>query len=428
LKIRSINVQSPFPPFETPNFRFPEVEPSGVPLAEVHLLTGINGTGKSRLLYLIAAIMGNHEPLERKFSRLSAMKLKMRSMDEADGMKDLNIKFEDEATYLTNLNGNGQDLIPAYFNENAFAYSGVPYVTDTALKAMEVVKGPEITQKLSFQRSAAYSGFVGQSLFNLLMMASSHSRMKEQNHPLDPDSALASDVIQRIETVLASIVGQKFSFFAVPYPTPTLKVNLGPSQLAIEQLPDGIRSILGLLVDATVSLMAMTQGKQDPFAEEVIFLFDEIETHLHPAWQGKLLPAFQRLFPNAQIIAATHSPFLISSLNHGWIHRFYLENGIAKIAEPTPARLGDSYEDVMEDILGVTQRLDDESLSELANFRSLRDQALKGDAEAHDQARARVLELLNSGIGPELEDVLSRELRQMERMYREKYEAVTASA
>jgi hypothetical protein len=53
---------------------------------------------------------------------------------------------------------------------------------------------------------------------------------------------------------------------------------------------------------------------------EVIFLIDEIEAHLHPQWQrkiiGALLAAVEKLAPRAkvQVITATHSPLILASL------------------------------------------------------------------------------------------------------------------
>lgn len=43
-----------------------------------------------------------------------------------------------------------------------------------------------------------------------------------------------------------------------------------------------------------------------------IFLTDEPELSLHISWQRKIIPAIKRLNPNAQIIAATHSPEVAS--------------------------------------------------------------------------------------------------------------------
>ena len=46
--------------------------------------------------------------------------------------------------------------------------------------------------------------------------------------------------------------------------------------------------------------------------ERYIFLTDEPELSLHIAWQRKIIPAIKKLNPNAQVIAATHSPEVAS--------------------------------------------------------------------------------------------------------------------
>jgi predicted ATPase len=45
-----------------------------------------------------------------------------------------------------------------------------------------------------------------------------------------------------------------------------------------------------------------------------LLLIDEAENHLHPVWQKKFLPGIREIFPNLQIIAATHSPFILASV------------------------------------------------------------------------------------------------------------------
>ncbi|MBI5513056.1 MAG: AAA family ATPase [Deltaproteobacteria bacterium] len=45
-----------------------------------------------------------------------------------------------------------------------------------------------------------------------------------------------------------------------------------------------------------------------------LLLIDEAENHLHPEWQKRFLPGVRDIFPNLQIIAATHSPFVLASV------------------------------------------------------------------------------------------------------------------
>ncbi len=45
-----------------------------------------------------------------------------------------------------------------------------------------------------------------------------------------------------------------------------------------------------------------------------LLLIDEAENHLHPTWQKRFLPGVRDIFPNLQIVAATHSPFVVASV------------------------------------------------------------------------------------------------------------------
>ena len=56
--------------------------------------------------------------------------------------------------------------------------------------------------------------------------------------------------------------------------------------------------------------IAMTSG---------IVLIDEIDMHLHPKWQWNIINALQKVFPNVQFIAATHSPILFASAKDVWL-------------------------------------------------------------------------------------------------------------
>jgi predicted ATP-binding protein involved in virulence len=45
-----------------------------------------------------------------------------------------------------------------------------------------------------------------------------------------------------------------------------------------------------------------------------VVLIDEIELHLHPSWQRRVLGDLTRTFPNCQFIVTTHSPQVLSEV------------------------------------------------------------------------------------------------------------------
>jgi hypothetical protein len=68
-------------------------------------------------------------------------------------------------------------------------------------------------------------------------------------------------------------------------------------------------------------LAAATLRNERP-AREIVFLIDEIEGHLHPQWQRRIVPALLNVMDaltgehgsKVQLIAATHSPLVLASV------------------------------------------------------------------------------------------------------------------
>jgi len=87
--------------------------------------------------------------------------------------------------------------------------------------------------------------------------------------------------------------------------------------LAIDTLSDGVKSMFALVAD-----IAYRCSKLNPHFSNVsqetngIVLIDEIDMHLHPSWQQRVLKDLQTIFPNIQFIVTTHSPQVLSSISN----------------------------------------------------------------------------------------------------------------
>ena len=57
-----------------------------------------------------------------------------------------------------------------------------------------------------------------------------------------------------------------------------------------------------------------------------VLFIDEVENHLHPTWQRRVIPTLLEHFPRLQIFATTHSPFVLAGLKSGQIHRMYRDH------------------------------------------------------------------------------------------------------
>ena len=406
-----------FPPFGQLEMKFPAVENKSPNLAEVHLLTGINGTGKSRLLSILAAILGQPHSL---IKRLKGYEPRVLVRFLSSHMKP--IPHLNSWSMIQVVSGDFPPAIPGpdyqwAQNIPAFAYSGIPYITDTPVAVMADLPRPERADCLLFSRLEDKSKMLLQAVANLKMQAAmdTQSMMDEVDGsalPAEPSHAIR--LARALEGTISSITGRRFIFSTTSYPKVSLRVTWGKQIMLFDALPDGLRSIIGWLAHAVVMLDALLAGNASPLDSPVIFLLDEIETALHPAWQRKILPAFQLLFPQAQIFVATHSPFVIASLNHGWIHQLTVEEDGRVIANaPRAASEGDSYVTVIEDIMGVKEWFDPETEQLLTQFRALREEAYAGNASARTNAQQLARRIGDRSM--ELDYLMGREVQQMDR-------------
>jgi predicted ATP-binding protein involved in virulence len=89
--------------------------------------------------------------------------------------------------------------------------------------------------------------------------------------------------------------------------------------IAYEHLSDGQRTMLGLFCDIArrASMLNPHLGAQACLKTKGVVLIDELDLHLHPSWQRRVIEDLRRIFPALQFICTTHSPFLVQSLRSG---------------------------------------------------------------------------------------------------------------
>lgn len=88
----------------------------------------------------------------------------------------------------------------------------------------------------------------------------------------------------------------------------------GDHELRVDQLSDGEKCYLTLIGDIARRL-AIFNPVGDPLMGEGIILIDELELHLHPKWQVEAVEKLREVFPNCQFFITTHSPHIVQNLH-----------------------------------------------------------------------------------------------------------------
>jgi predicted ATP-binding protein involved in virulence len=95
-----------------------------------------------------------------------------------------------------------------------------------------------------------------------------------------------------------------------------LTVQHGGQTLDIAQLSDGYKTLLGLVIDLSARMAIANPHFDDPLSAEAVVMIDEVDLHLHPAWQRRIIGDLLATFPNTQFILTTHSPYVVGSINN----------------------------------------------------------------------------------------------------------------
>ena len=97
-----------------------------------------------------------------------------------------------------------------------------------------------------------------------------------------------------------------------------MKIDKDNVSLNVSQMSDGEKCTMALLGDLARRLALANPEKADPLCGEGIVLIDEIELHMHPSWQRKILNVLKKTFPNIQFIITTHSPVVLSEADEDY--------------------------------------------------------------------------------------------------------------
>ena len=128
--------------------------------------------------------------------------------------------------------------------------------------------------------------------------------------------------------------------------------------------------------------------------QPAVLIVDEIENHLHPTWQRRVIPTLLKYFPNLQIFATTHSPFVVAGLKAGQIHLLKRdENGVVTASTSTEDVVGWTADEILRTMMDVEDPTDSETAAFARQLRQLRNEGPRASEAAEAQRQQRMQEL-----------------------------------
>ncbi|WP_143074340.1 AAA family ATPase [Nitrosomonas sp. Nm166] len=319
------------------NFVFPEIE-----LEEKRhiVLTGLNGSGKTTILNSIASHLENRK--QANFDPLRKLKATLSNnpshphvkqwQNEIENLENVSLKFLNVTNEFLGEDWDSKDYVISFFKAHRrVKFDDVSTVTKEQDFIDFYMKPKNDRVEVTSQKLKQY--LVNKKVYEAFDFMESKANNTNQNKIF----------FDQLENSLKTIFGDKKLFLEFYKEDFEFFVNFEDGRkITLNQLSEGFSAFLSIIIDLIINVDLIRKSNNDfKFDPNGIVLIDEPETHFHLSMQYEILPLISTLFPNIQLIVATHSPAIISSLKNAVVYDLTSKN------EVSDWLLGSSFSELM---------------------------------------------------------------------------------
>lgn len=149
--------------------------------------------------------------------------------------------------------------------------------------------------------------------------------------------------------------------------------NAPDGEMALNVFSQGTQSII-----QWVSCFLIGYAKYYNFPKKLenkpgLLIIDEIDAHLHPSWQRRVIPTLTENFPNLQIFCSTHSPLVVAGLKEGQVQLLNRDNkGKITVSRNKQDIAGWTADEILRTFMDVDDATDLETSENLSRLQELR--------------------------------------------------------
>ena len=153
------------------------------------------------------------------------------------------------------------------------------------------------------------------------------------------------ETFEGFQDVLRSVLPKTLRFERIRIASPEVILETGTGNFSLDAASGGITTLIDL------AWRIYMRARTNP---EVVVTIDEPENHLHPELQRELFPGLLKAFPQAQLITATHNPFIVGSVSDSnvYVLRYDEDGRVSSQLLDTVNKAGTSNE-ILRDVLGL---------------------------------------------------------------------------
>ncbi|MCX2865995.1 AAA family ATPase [Kluyvera cryocrescens] len=312
----------------------------------MNIICGPNGVGKTTILESIAhSCMHSHSILLKRHALASSGNIKCLIDDgNRNLIRELKLSNFEPNTNPHHFNESRVNKKTLYFNTlRTFRYLNLPYISrDQTREHGNIDKA--LANGLEIQDTKNW--FANRCLFS------------------NVDNALTENNKANLEIAKKcfSLLNDTFKYSKTDGKTFDVFVSTPNGEIWYEYLSSGFKSCLTLLF-GIIKEIELRMPDSECLVEQFdgTVLIDELEMHLHPEWQIKIVSVLRKTFPSTQFIVTTHSPHIVQSADSNQIIALEVnDEGITKSRDMPNGDFGYSgwtVDEVLKDIMGMEDTL-----------------------------------------------------------------------
>ena len=305
---------------------------------QVNVFTGPNNSGKSSALWALGGVtvypFAFPDKLLRK-ERTSKFKLQLCGDELFDARNLVFTPVASEHVRVLKEVGYSK-FIPALRHSTDFRSKG-PTTTHRDDEEVQARRTPRLVD--SFMRHVHYHP-------SLTREEAEHLELRERIslQSKDPSIVIDGSVIQRIIDIdyrsyirqsprssnLITAISEMTSEITEGFPLEFSGVNEDNNGffpefktidglMPLNTLSQGTQSIIQWLAHLLIGYAEYYDFPEDLRDKPGVLIIDEIDAHLHPSWQRRIIPTLTERFPKLQIFCSTHSPLMLAGLKTGQV-------------------------------------------------------------------------------------------------------------
>jgi predicted ATP-binding protein involved in virulence len=158
----------------------------------------------------------------------------------------------------------------------------------------------------------------------------------------------------------------------------------------LNELSLGYKTTIAWLIDFATKMIYYHEKSENPFDQPAILIIDEIDLHMHPAWQREIIENLTKTFTKTQFIVTAHSPLIAqAALDSNLVLLKKSKDEIRVINEPNIVKSWRIDQVLTSDLFGLKDSRNKRVEKVLARRRNL---LLKDELNKSEKAELKELE------------------------------------